>query len=164
MIQEFFSKFSNKRHDYWGGSFEKRMNFTTEVTKEVLKVVKKFAPQDFIVGYRISPEEIHGDNVGYTWHESTKLVKHLTAGFDLDYTHISSLDYAAKPKDSNQPLVKLFKPSLGPETLLMIAGHIHTVQEMNDALQYVDIVSLGRATLIDPKIGYNVDCKIKPNM
>lgn len=140
------------------------MNFATEVTKEVLKVVKKFAPQDFIVGYRISPEEIHGDNVGYTWHESTKLVKHLTVGFDLDYTHISSLDYAAKPKDSNQPLVKLFKPSLGPETLLMIAGHIHTVQEMNDALQYVDIVSLGRATLIDPKIGYNVDCKIKPNM
>lgn len=64
--QEFFSAYSNQRTDYWGGSLDKRMNFAIEVAREVFKVVKEYAPKDFIVGYRISPEEIHGNNVGYT--------------------------------------------------------------------------------------------------
>ena len=38
----------------------------------------------------------------------------------------------------------------------MIAGGIHTVEKMKDALQYVDIVSLGRPTLIDNQIGYKI--------
>ena len=69
LIQQFFSAYSNKRTDHWGGSLAKRMNFPLAVVKAVTDVVKKDAPADFIVGYRISPEEINPGSVGYTWNE-----------------------------------------------------------------------------------------------
>ena len=156
LIQQFFSSFSNVRDDYWGGSLEKRMNFAMEVAKEVFRVVKECAPEDFIVGYRISPDEIHGSNIGYTWHESQQLVKKLTETFDFDYMHISLLQYDAKPEDSDKTYCELLKEVLPKETLLLVAGGISTYEKMQDALNYVDIITMGRATLIDPQIAYKL--------
>ncbi len=156
LIQQFFSEFSNKRNDYWGGSLEKRMNFALEVTKEVMRVVKEYAPKDFIVGYRISPDEIHGSNIGYTWKESQQLVKTLTNTFDLDYLHISLLQYDAKPEDLDKTYCEILREVMPEETMLLVAGGISTYEKMQDALNYVDVIAMGRATLIDPKIGYKL--------
>lgn len=156
LLQEFFSAYSNQRTDYWGGNLDKRMNFAREVSKEVFRVVEKYAPKDFIVGYRISPEEIHGENIGYTWHESKELVRVLTTEFPFDYIHLSTIDYTLTPKDSDKNYAQLLAEGIQKPTLEMIAGGIHTVDKMKDALNYVDIVSLGRPTLIDPEIAYKV--------
>ncbi len=152
LIQEFFSKFSNKREDYFGGSLEKRMNFPLEVAKEVFRVVKEYAKDDFIVGYRISPEEIHGENIGYTWHESTQLVKKLTETFDFDYMHLSLLDYKEKPVDSDKTLAELLGESIVGDCKEIVAGGIMSNEAREDALNYMDIVGMGRATLIDNQI------------
>jgi 2,4-dienoyl-CoA reductase-like NADH-dependent reductase (Old Yellow Enzyme family) len=154
--QQFFSAFSNLRTDFWGGNLDKRMNFAVETAREVFKVAAEYAPKDFIIGYRISPEEVHGDNVGYTWHESQQLVAKLTADFDFDYIHISTNDYTQTPEDSDKNYAELLGEAVPAPTLLMIAGGIHTVEKMNDALNYVDIVSLGRPTLIDPQIAEKI--------
>lgn len=154
--QEFFSAFSNLRTDFWGGSLEKRMNFAIEVAREVFKVAEELAPKDFIIGYRISPEEIHGDNIGYTWHESQQLVKKLTETFEFDYIHLSTNDYTSTPVDSDKNFAQLLGKGIQAPTLELIAGGIHTVEKMEDALNYVDIVALGRATLIDPQIAYKL--------
>lgn len=156
LLQEFFSAYSNHRTDFWGGNLDKRMNFAIEVAREVFKTVKKYAPADFIVGYRISPDEIHGENIGYTWHESQQLVKKLTELFEFDYIHLSTLDYAKTPTDSDQNFAQLLGAEVKAPTLLMIAGGINTVAKMNDALRYVDLVALGRATLIDPQIAEKI--------
>lgn len=156
LIQQFFSAFSNIREDYWGGSLEKRMNFAMEVSKEIFRVVREYAPEGFIVGYRISPDEIHGSNIGYTWHESQKLVQKLTESFDYDYIHISLLQYDAKPEDSDLTYCEIMKEVLPEETMLLVAGGISTYEKMQDALNYVDVVVMGRATLIDPQIGYKL--------
>lgn len=154
--QEFFSAFSNIRTDFWGGSLEKRMNFAIEVAREIFKVVAEYAPKDFMVGYRISPEEIHGDNIGYTWHDSKELIKTLTESFEFDYIHLSTNDYTATPTDSDKNYAQLLEDSVQKPALLMMAGGIHSVEKMDDALKYVDIVSLGRATLIDTEIAYKI--------
>lgn len=156
LIQQFFSKFSNIRDDYWGGTLEKRMNFALEVSKEVFRVVREYAPENFIVGYRISPDEIHGKNIGYTWHESQQLVKKLMETCDFDYLHISLLQYDAKPEDSDKTFCELLREVLPAETKLLVAGGISTYEKMVDALNYVDIISMGRATLIDPRIAYKL--------
>ena len=155
LIQEFFSAYSNKRTDYWGGSLEKRMNFPLEVVKEVLRVVKKAAPADFIVGYRISPEEIH-DTVGYTWHESTQLIRAITDQFDLDYIHLSMPEYNGKPADSDKTFAELFAPAIGDQAKEMIVGNLMTEEDMQDALKQTDLVALARATLMDPQIGLKI--------
>lgn len=159
LIQEFFSAFSNHRTDHFGGSLEKRMNFPLEVSREIFRVVKEYAPKDFIVGYRISPEEIHGENVGYTWHESQKLVEKLTSEFEFDYIHLSTLDYKALPetKDSDKTIAELMGEAIQAPALEIVTGGILTYEQMNDALNYSDIIGLGRATLIDHRIGYKIE-------
>ena len=154
--QEFFSAFSNTRNDYWGGDLNKRMNFAIEVAREVFKVVAEHAPKNFIVGYRISPEEIHGDNIGYNWQEAQQLLQKLTELFEFDYVHLSTNDYTSTPSDSDKNYAQLLGEAVQKPTLLLIAGGIHTVEKMEDALNYVDIVSLGRPTLIDTQIGYKI--------
>lgn len=145
LIQQFFSRFSNHRQDKWG-DYEA---FPLAVSKEVFEVVRKYAPQDFIIGYRISPEEINPDNVGYTWHESTKLIDDLTNNFDFDYIHLSLPDYKAKPKDSDKTFAELFRPVIGKETKLIIVGDVMSQEAAEDALKYTDLVAAGRAQIID---------------
>ncbi|MDV7714711.1 oxidoreductase [Oenococcus oeni] len=155
LIQQFFSKWSNKRNDFWGGSLEKRMNFAKAVTDKVFKTAKKYAPKDFIIGYRISPEEIH-DTVGYTWHESTQLIKTLTSEFDFDYIHLSLPEYNSKPNDSDKSFAELFQPALGDAVKEIIVGNIMNESDAEDAIRYADLVAVGRATLIDPQFGLKI--------
>lgn len=152
LIQQFFSRFSNHRQDKWG-DYEA---FPLAVAKEVFKVVRKYAPQDFIIGYRISPEEINPGNVGYSWHESTKLINDLTNNFDFDYIHLSLPDYKAKPKDSDKTFAALFKPVIGKEAKLIIVGDVMSQEAAEDALKYTDLVAAGRAQIIDANFAAKV--------
>lgn len=164
LIQQFFSRFSNKRSDKWA----KPETFPMAVAKEVMTVVKKYAPADFIVGYRISPEEINPNNIGYTWHNSTKLIEHLTSNFDFDYIHLSMPAYDAKPKDSDKTFAELFRPYLGKGTKLIIVGNVMDQKSARDALQYTDLVATGRAQIIDANFARKVvagrDAKIIKTM
>lgn len=156
LIQQFFSSYSNHRTDQWGGSLDKRMAFPMAVTAEVMHVVQQFAPKDFIIGYRISPEEIH-ETVGYSWHESTQLIKRLTSTYNFDYIHLSMPEYNAKPADSDKTFAELFQPAIGEQTQEVVAGNVMSNAAMHDALNYTDLVAMARATLIDPQIGLKVD-------
>jgi 2,4-dienoyl-CoA reductase-like NADH-dependent reductase (Old Yellow Enzyme family) len=125
------------------------------VTEEVMRVVKEYAPKDFIVGYRISPEEVH-ETVGYTWHESTQLIKALIDRFDLDYIHLSLPAYNAKPQDSDKTFAELFQPAIGSQAKEIIVGNVMSEADAKDALKLTDLVAMARATLIDPQIGLKI--------
>ncbi len=146
LIQQFFSRFFNKRSDKYG----RPDAFALAVTNEVMHVVKKYAPKGFIVGYRISPEELNpGEKTGYTWHEATKLVGELNKQFDLDYIHLSMTDFDQKPKDSHKTFAQLFRPYLDKKTKLIIVGNVMNITAARDALKYADLVAAGRAQLLD---------------
>lgn len=162
LIQEFFSSYSNIRNDYWGGSEEKRMNFPLEVTKEVCRVAKEYGPENFIIGYRISPEEVHGPNIGYTWREAQKLVDRLTSEFPLDYIHYSTINYKGTPTDPQsegieKSLADLMNEAVHEPVRTVLAGWIYGVDAIKDALNHADLVGLGRMTLIDPEVGYKIE-------
>ncbi|WP_251576352.1 NADH-dependent oxidoreductase [Limosilactobacillus agrestimuris] len=164
LIQQFVSAYSNRRTDHWGGSVEKRFNFPLAVVKSVMDVVKKYAPANFIVGYRISPEEIHGENIGYTWHESTKLIDQITKDFELDYIHLSMPQFDVKPgdamlldtekaaadfKDSSKTFAELFKPVLNGAKEIIVGG-IQDQDQAEKTAEMADLVAVGRATIVDP--------------
>ena len=75
LIQQFYSPFTNRRTDDWGGSLEKRMSYPLNVLDACLKVREKFNRPDFIIGYRLSPEEPF--EPGITMTETIALVKEL---------------------------------------------------------------------------------------
>lgn len=145
LIQQFFSRFSNKRTNRWGDP----ENFPLAVANEVFKAVTEFAPKNFIVGYRISPEEINPGSIRYTWHESAKLVKQLTGRYPFDYVHLSMSSYDAKPADSEQTFAQLFKPYLSDGTKLIVVGGIINRKTATQAMHLADLVAVGKAQLID---------------
>lgn len=57
LIQQFVSGESNRRRDQWGGSIENRLRFPLAIVDAVTAVRQQYATDEFIVGYRFSPEE-----------------------------------------------------------------------------------------------------------
>ena len=155
LIQQFFSAFSNKRTDNWGGSLEKRMNFPLAVVDAVLKVVKASDKKDFIVGYRITPEEIHGENVGYYIDDALALIDKI-ADSGLDYIHTSVLALtkydAYSVQHPDKRMANLVHDTLNGRCAYVIASRVETAEDAIDALNYGDIVGIGRMALLNPDI------------
>ena len=90
LIQQFFSPYTNRRDDRWGGNIDKRMAFPLAVVDTVIKVADEYAKQPFLVGYRLSPEEelAHGITMA-----DTLILVDALANKDLDYLHVSLMDF-----------------------------------------------------------------------
>ncbi|RLU53320.1 NADH-dependent flavin oxidoreductase [Streptococcus iniae] len=157
LLQQFFSKNSNRRQDSWGGSLEKRMAFPLAVVKEVASVIEAYAPKEFILGYRISPEEIHGEMVGYTYKESMTLIAEV-ATYGFDYISLSIWGgYDSKPQGSDQSYGQLFKEVVGKDTQILLVGSVFTEAAASEAVEkHTDLIGVGRGTLIDPKFGQKI--------
>ena len=95
LIQQFYSPHTNKRTDNWGGSDEKRMNFALKIVDACCKIREKYNKPEFIIGYRLSPEEPYED--GITMTETLKLIRALVQK-NIQYIHISQKDYFKKAR------------------------------------------------------------------
>lgn len=157
LLQQFFSSYSNRRTDQWGGSLEKRMAFPLAVVKEVKRIAKAFAKKEFIIGYRISPEEIHGETIGYTYQESIQLVAKIVEQ-ELDYIHLSLFEgYHSKPKNSDLSYAEHFKKVLDDQTKLIIVCGVTSQEQAQDAVaNYSDLIAIGRGTLIEPQFAKKI--------
>lgn len=137
LIQQFFSPYSNKRQDFFGGNIENRMNFAIEIVKEVKKVKSRYASKDFIIGYRLTEEERHRSENGYTIEETLKLIDVL-ADMNLDYIQTTDSLFS---KD----IYNLIKK----RTIYITTPHTFSAKDTEHALEYADMVSLARAPLIE---------------
>ncbi len=150
LLQQFFSAYSNRRTDQWGGTLEKRMAFPLAVLQEVQRAVKESGKEGAIVGYRISPEEIHGENVGYRIDESLQLIDKIISE-KVDYIHVSlAAGYDAAPEGSEKSFGKLVKEQAAGRCPVIIVSNIFTADDALDALNHGDMVALARAALIEP--------------
>ncbi len=133
------------------------MRFPLAVVREVKRVIAEAGAQNFIIGYRLSPEEIHGTDIGYTYKESLQLVEAIVKE-ELDYIHLSLWGgYDSKPEGADQSFGSLFKAVLDDETKLIIVGNIFSEEAARDAVEnYTDIIAVGRGTLVDPEFGQKI--------
>jgi 2,4-dienoyl-CoA reductase (NADPH2) len=69
LINQFLVTATNKRTDEWGGAYENRMRFGTEVVRRVREAVGK----DFIIIFRLSLIDLIPD--GSTWDETVQFAK-----------------------------------------------------------------------------------------
>ena len=155
LIQQFFSKTSNTRIDEFGGRIENRAKFALEIVKRVKKYAKEHAKPDFIVGYRLSPEEIHGEEVGYTLDDTIYLVNEVVR-LGIDYIHTSlwgNRVYASKAalgQCKGQSINKVIKSVIDERALLIGAGDITSADKMLEASEYVDLLAVASLILTDP--------------
>ena len=155
LIQQFFSKTSNTRIDEYGGRIENRAKFALKIVKRVKQYVKENAKNDFIVGYRFSPEEIHGEEISYLFDDSLYLINEVVR-LGVDYIHTSlwgNRAYASKAylgECKGQSINKVIKSVIDGRAVLIGAGDITSADKMLEASKYVDLLTVASLILTDP--------------
>lgn len=163
LIQQFYSGESNRRTDKWGGSRENRIQFPLEIIKATNKAKDEHAEEEFIIGYRFSPEEI--EEKGITLEDTEYLVDRL-ADEKIDYLHASLGHYKQTSKRNehdNRLLGQVLRDKIDGRKPLIGVGGILTKAHAEEAITNVgyDMVALGHAIVTDPewveKVERNLD-------
>lgn len=151
LLQQFFSPHSNRRTDQWGGTIEKRMAFILKVIASVQTAVCNYATTPFIIGYRISPEEL--EIPGIRMADTLKLVDVL-ADQPIDYLHISLGDVwqpSLNDKNDSEPLVLKIKRQLAGRLPIIAVGGLKTPAEVEKVIEAgIDFAALGHESLYEP--------------
>ena len=151
LIQQFYSGYYNKRTDEWGGSLEKRMKFPLEVVDACCKIRDKYNKPEFIIGYRLSPEEPFED--GITMTETMALVRALVKK-PIQYIHVSEKNYFQEVRRGEGvgiPRLKIIHEETKGKTALIGLGGLYSDKDFNKALNsgYSDFIGTGRASMLN---------------
>lgn len=153
LLQQFISRKHNRRTDEFGGSLENRLRFPSLVVKAVSEIKQKHQRNDFIIGYRITPEEAGEE--GLTMTDTLALIDEISR-HSLQYVHISLQDFYNKARrgaDTNLSRLEIIKAHLqGKEIALIGVGKLATPQKALTAFNtgWVDFVAIGLGVLANP--------------
>ena len=155
ILQQFYSAYTNRRKDEWGGSEEKRMKFPLAIVDACCKVREKLNRPDFIIGYRLSPEEPY--DTGLTMTDTIHLVKVLVTK-PLQYIHISQWNYFKKAHRGEGAGVERLKTiheiTKGKVALIGVGGLL-SEKDLNTAFEtgFSEFIGVGCASMINKDFG-----------
>ena len=155
ILQQFYSAYTNRRNDEWGGSDEKRMKFPLAIVDACCKVREKLNRPDFIIGYRLSPEEPY--DTGLTMTDTIHLVKVLVTK-PLQYIHISQWNYFKKAHRGEGAGVERLKTiheiTKGKVALIGVGGLL-SEKDLNTAFEtgFSEFIGVGCASMINKDFG-----------
>lgn len=151
LLQQFFSENSNQRSDEWGGSQKKRLKFPVAVIDSVKQAVKKHATKHFVIGYRLSPEEI--ETPGIRLENSLFFVDQIKE--KVDYIHLSMGSYkrtSLNDKKNKATLISQFSTHTKGVVPLIGIGSVEHPDEAEEVLQDgADLIAIGRELIREPK-------------
>lgn len=155
LIHQFVSPYYNRRNDVWADNYK----FPVAVIDEVVKAKKAHANDDFIIGYRLSPEEAESPGISM---EITEELIHQIANKPLDYIHVSLMDVNSVTREGKykgENRLELIHQWIHGRMPLIGIGSVFTAEDALNAVENigVEFVALGREILLD----YDFVAKIK---
>ena len=158
LIQQFYSAQSNRRSDQWGGSLENRMRFPLAVVDAVAAVREKHQRNDFIIGYRFSPEEAGED--GLTMAETGALIDALVQK-PLQYLHVSLWEFDKKIRrggNTAQTRMQFIHDRINGKLPLIGVGNLFTADDILAAFEtgWAEFIALGKTVMINPRIATQI--------
>ena len=159
LIDQFWSPLFNERLDDYGGSLENRMRFGFEVLDEI----KRRAGRDFVVGARISGDEL--TRGGLTAADMAEIASRLAASGLVDFlsiigggAHTYELQAAAVPNMSYTtgvyvPMAAAIKRAAPGMPILHASRIVDPVHaDRLVAAGQIDVVGMTRALIADPDL------------
>ncbi|WP_192945101.1 NADH-dependent flavin oxidoreductase [Staphylococcus cohnii] len=158
LIQTFFSTFSNLRTDEYGSqNLENRSRFELEILKAVQNVIDREAPSQFILGYRATPEETRGSDVGYTVDEFNRHLDWVLETANIQYLAIASWGrqiyqnkVRSEGKYNGEYVNAVVYKYLNGRIPLIASGGINSPDSALDALQNADMVGMSSPFVTEP--------------
>lgn len=151
LLDQFMTPLWNRRTDSYGGSFEKRMQFPTELYNAAREAVGP----DFPIIFRFAMDHMFPG--GRTIEESLQIIKYLDElgvdGFDLDMGSYETYDWLfPTPVMGDAPMLKyVARAREVTKKPIMNSGNFTpeaAVKAVEDGL--IDFVMLGRGLIADP--------------
>lgn len=154
LIQQFVSGESNRPTDEWGGSIENRLRFPLAIIDAVVAVKQKYASDQFILGYRFSPEE-PGEH-GLTMQDTFTLIDALVEK-PLQYLHVSLWDFFKKARrgaDTSVARMQLMHERINGKLPLIGVGNLFTADQILDAYQtgWAEFIATGKTVMMNPDL------------
>ncbi len=164
LLQQFFSPYTNQRTDEYGGSFENRCRFITNI----IEGIREKCGNDFPLIVRLTADECYSylgqPNKGYKLEEGVKIAKYLESlgidAIDVSSAGYDTFNYWLEPV-SFEPgwrkyMAKEIKSQVNIPVLAanLIRSPEQAAQQINEGIQ--DFVSLGRPHIADPHWANNV--------
>lgn len=151
LLQQFYSEHSNRRTDKWGGSREKRLTFPLAVIDHAKDTIARYADRPFILGYRMSPEEI--ETPGIRLEDSLHFAD--TIKDKVDYIHLSIASYkrtSLNNKEDKNPILPQFAKITENSVPLIGVGSVEEPKHADDVLSSgANLVAIGRELIREPK-------------
>lgn len=158
LLQQFFSPVTNKRTDEYGGSFENRMRFITNI----IKGIRERCGEGFPLIVRLTVDECYSyigePNKGYTLEEGVKIAQELEKlgvdAIDVSSAGYDTFNYWLEPI-SFEPGWRKYMAKAVKEAVnipVIAANLIRSPRQAEAQLQegVQDFVSLGRPHIADP--------------
>ncbi|WP_377325484.1 FAD-dependent oxidoreductase [Pimelobacter simplex] len=151
LVAQFLSPQTNRRTDAFGGSFDRRMHFA----HLVIEAMRSVAPDDFVLGVRLSGEEEVPGGMGID--DCVRIAEDL-AGRGVDYfsiTHGTRGKYvkdASNPDAVAVPSAARVRAATGLPTL--VGQRIRDVGTADHIVRsgHADLVGMARALIADPEL------------
>lgn len=166
MIDQFWTPWSNRRDDDWGGSLENR----TRMSREILTRIRAICGPDFIVGLAVSDEPDHSaalsrgelaEIVGM--HDELELIDYVTCGSGgyLDFHKL--MPTFLYPEKLGADLSATLKRTV-KKALVIAESHIRTPANAETVLGEgaADLVSIVRGQIADPHLARKA-CEDRPD-
>lgn len=158
LVPQFWSPLVNRRTDAYGGSLENRMRLSLEILAEVRRVVGT----EFIVGVRMSGDELLAN--GVSAEESAEIAARLAATGQVDFLNV----FGGTPIDYLNLALQIPNMALPPAPFLYLAALVRSrvsipviqaqgISDLNTAARaveegFVDLVGMVRPQIADPHL------------
>ncbi len=157
LIDQFWTPWSNRREDRWGGSFENRMRFSTELTSRI----RKAAGEDFIIGMAVSMHPVVEVSLSVeamqeiaAYHDRRGLIDYITCGTGSYFDFYPLMPTAIYPDKLGAPYAEALKQVV-THARVQCESHIRTPEAANTVIGagQADMVSIVRGQIADPQLG-----------
>lgn len=157
LIQTFLSTFSNEREDEYGAqTLENRSRFAIEVLAAVQKVISEEASANFILGYRGTPEETRGHEIGYSVEDFLIFMDQALEVADIQYLAIASWgkniykQTVREGKYKGNFINEVVHNHIDGRVPVMATGGVNSPDKALEALQFADMVGASTPFVTEP--------------
>ena len=160
MLDQFWTPWSNRRADKWGGSLQNR----TRLSREIMRRIRNTCGEEFIVGLSINEEpdvEIALKNESLAeiidLHDREQLMDYVTCGTGSYFDFYKLMPTFLYEEKLGLALPSLLKSTIG-NAKIMAESHIRTPDNAESVLSsaQADLVSIVRGQIADPHLANKV--------
>ncbi len=156
LIDQFWTPWSNRRDDRWGGSFDNRMRFSSEIVGRI----RRRTGDDFIVGMAVSMHPVVEASLSVeamqeiaAWHDARGLIDYVTCGTGSYFDFYPLMPTVLYEDKLGAPFAQALKQVVR-HARVQCESHVRTPENADYVIAagQADLVSIVRGQIADPHL------------